>query len=201
MPSLNPFCFSEKMFLLLVGIRSMEQSVSFPEVNNPALVNTAGIARPNELHRHSNATTTAVAYRSEPRYPAMIDKSHLYNGLLTRRGTDCAFWNERVISNRQYLHEGRSHWSATNGSWKCSLCSRSRAGLSRVAIPRRSLHAGMLALLGSLIECNTLEACVAPPGMIRGVRIKLPRIRDVTWKLVFCYLAYWLPTSSVYSSC
>jgi len=42
----------------------------------------------------------------------------------------------------------------------------------------------------SPIECNTLEARVAPPGMICGVIIKLPRIRDVTWKMVYCYLAY-----------
>jgi len=38
-----------------------------------------------------NMPAWEVAQRSEPRYPAMTDKTPLYSGLLTRRGTDCAF--------------------------------------------------------------------------------------------------------------
>ena len=68
---------------------------------------------------HSNATTMDVAHCSEPRYPAMTNKSPLYNGLLTWIGTDCAFWKERVISNRLYISWwGKVAWDATNGSWK-----------------------------------------------------------------------------------
>ena len=50
----------------------------------------------------------------------MTDKSPLYSGLLTRRGTDCVFWNERVIPNRLYLHEGWSHGERYVG-WGCIL--------------------------------------------------------------------------------
>ena len=54
-----------------------------------------------------------------------------------------------------------------------------------MAIPRRSLHAGMVCAGWVFpIEGNTLEARVAPTGMIRGVVLKLPRVRDVTWKMV-----------------
>ena len=36
--------------------------------------------------------------------------------------------------------------------------------------------------LGFPMERNTFEACSAPPGMIRGVIIKLPRMRDIIGK-------------------
>jgi len=47
--------------------------------------------------------------------PSHDRQKFLMQGLLTRIGTDCAFRKERVISNRLYLHEGRSHEVATNG--------------------------------------------------------------------------------------
>jgi len=59
-----------------------------------------------EAHRHSNTTNMAVVHRSEPPYPAMTAKKSLMQGLLTRIGTYCVFWKERVVPNRLYLGEG-----------------------------------------------------------------------------------------------
>ena len=56
--------------------------------------------------------------------------SLLCNGLLTRKRIDCAFWIERVIYNRTYLSEERSHRDTTIGSWKHPFGSTNRPGFS-----------------------------------------------------------------------
>ena len=102
----------------------------------------------------------------------------LMQTLLTRTGTDCAFRKERVSSNRLYLGEGRSHEVATKGSWKHSLWSTNRVVLSCVAIPRQSLHAGICRWLDRMLFWSTCY----PPGVICGVIIILPCMRDIIRK-------------------
>ena len=71
--------------------------------------------------------------------------------------------NERVISNRLYLSEGRSHRDATNGSWRRSLCSTNRDGLSHMAIPRLICTQECWHWLGFPIKRNSFEVRAAPP--------------------------------------
>ena len=124
----------------------------------------------------------------------MTHGNPLCNGLLIRKstmGTGPVLSNKRVIFIWLYLGEGKSQGDATNGSWKCFLCSTNRDGSSHVAISQAELHSGMCALVGfSPYNTIHLKHCSAlpppPPGMIRGVIIKLPHTCDVTWKIVYC---------------
>jgi len=103
-----------------------------------------------------------VAHQSEPRYPVMIDKSPFCNGLLTM---DCAFWKERVISNRLYHGEGRSHRVATK-----TLAESALFALQTGLVFYRNVCAGQV----FPIERNTFEARATASGMTSGVIIKLP---------------------------
>jgi len=67
----------------------------------------------------------------------MIEKSPFCNGLLTRIGMDCAFGKERVISNRLYHGEERSHRVATKTAAESALFALTGLhGLSHAAIHR-----------------------------------------------------------------
>ena len=109
---------------------------------------------------HSNATTMDVAHCSEPRYPAMTNKSPLYNGLLTWIGTDCAFWKERVISNRLYLGERRLHGMQQMAAERFSLLHKQGWPFMR-GYSLAELHTGMRMLVGfSAQNVNKHNTCI-----------------------------------------
>ena len=110
----------------------------------------------SEAHRHLTATNTTMVHCSEPPSPAMTDRSPLRNGSLTRIGTDCAFQKAGCIL------WGKVTWRC-NGSWKCSLHSTNRVGLSHVAIPRWMYYCRN-ACGGRVfpIQCNNIWSTFCP---------------------------------------